>query len=303
MAYQPNYLRFTNPANRQQVVWGYWFILPAMLLYLLFVIYPFVSSFYLGLTNWNGADPEKSFVGLENYIQFLSDPLFWLSLRHNLIWMGFVTIVEITIGLLLAVLLWDQPRGFLFFRTVFFMPQILGESILGVIWRLIYQPRRGVLYELGEIFDVSWLKFSPLASTEGALWAVMIASIWGSIGFFFVIFLAGLQNVDKELVEAAQIDGANGLQRMIHVVIPQLSNVINLVTVLALIGGLKQFSIVWSMTQGGPASGTEMIATYAYRNFSVLSNVGYSTALTMVMAFLALIITVVFIRLRERRDA
>lgn len=291
-----------DAARTQRYLSGYLFVLPALLLYGLFTVYPFLSSFYLSLTSWNGADPHKAFTGFANYARLFADSLFWLSLRHNLLWMLTVSAGSISIGLLLAMLLWKRPRGFGFFRAVFFLPQILGDAILAVIWRLVYQPRRGVLYELGELFDLSWLSYSPLASTKAALWAVMIACIWGSIGFFFVIFLAGLQNVDKDLLDAAQVDGANPLQRFIHVVIPQLSHVITLVTVLALIGGIKQFGIVWAMTEGGPANSTEMIATYAYRNFSALSQVGYSAALTMFMALFALVITVVFIRLREGKE-
>ncbi len=281
---------------------GYLFVLPALVLYLIFVAYPFASSFYLSLTDWNGADPVKNFVGLANYARILRDDVFWLSLQHNAIWMTVGTAVPIALGLFLAILIWSRPRGFIAFRTIYFLPQVLGAGILGVMWKLVYQPRRGILHQLGTSLDWDFLKLSPLADFHLALWAVLVAEIWASTGFFFVIMLAGLQNVDMDLIDAATVDGANAWQRFRHVVIPQLSHVITMVTVLALIGGLKVFGIIWAMTQGGPANGTEVIATYAYEWFSALGQVSYSAALTMVMAALALIITVVFIRVRERGE-
>lgn len=279
---------------------GYLFVLPGLAIYLLFVVYPFVSSIYLSLTDWNGADAERPFVGLANYIRLLQDDLFWLSLRHNLMWMVVGAAVPIALGLFLALLVWKRPFGFTIFRTVYFLPQVLGAGILGVMWKLVYQPRRGILHQIGEAAGIEALQFSPLADVDQALWAVLIAAIWASIGFFFVIMLAGLQNVDTDLLDAATVDGANNWQRFQHVIIPQLSHVITMVTVLAFIGGLKIFGIIWAMTQGGPANGTEVIATYAYVHFSQLSEVGYSAALTTVMAALALIITLIFMRLRER---
>lgn len=281
---------------------GYLFILPALLLYLVFIIYPFINSFYLSLTRWNGAAPVKEFVGLQNYITLIQDKLFWLSLSHNFVWMTVGTFVPIAIGLFLAVLLWSRPHGFLVFRTVYFLPQILGDGILGIMWVLIYQPRRGILYQIGQAMGWEAFRLSPLADYHLALWAVLIAGIWASIGFFFVIMLAGLQNVDMDLIDAARVDGANAWQRFWYVVIPQLSHVLTMVTVLALIGGLRVFGIVWTITQGGPANGTEVIATYAYTRFTLQSQVGYAAALTMVMALLALLTTVLFIRLRERNE-
>jgi ABC-type sugar transport system permease subunit len=130
----------------------------------------------------------------------------------------------------------------------------------------------------------------------------MIAAVWGAIGFFFVILLAGLQNVDMDLMDAALVDGANSWQRFWNVVIPQLSHVLTMVTSLALIGGIKTFGLIWAITQGGPGNATEMIATYAYTEFSRHNEVGYSCALTMLMAAIAFGFTIIFIRLRERGE-
>jgi ABC-type sugar transport system permease subunit len=271
-------------------------------MYLLFYLYPFANSFFLSLTNWNGADPVKEYVGLANYGAMLKDKVFWESLSHNLVWMAGMSTIPIFIGLVLAVLLWKRPPGFTLFRTFYFMPQVLGASVIGIIWKWIYMSRKGILAQLGDRTGLEFLKHGWLGDTNTALPAVLLANIWAGIGFFFVIMLAGLQNVDKDLIDAAQVDGANAIQRFRHIVIPQLSNVITMVTVLALIGGLNVFDIVWSMTEGGPANATELIGTYTYTKAFLENNVGYASALTMVMTLLALVTTVVFIRLRESRE-
>lgn len=282
---------------------GYLFVLPTVILYVTFVLYPFLFSLYYSLTKWDGAQPVKEFVGLANYARLLQDRLVWLSLSHNVAWMIGMAFIPVGFGLFLAVLLWDRPPGFLLFRTFYFMPQILGAAVVGIIWRIIYQPRRGVLYQIGDILNWDLLKHSPLASTNTALPAVLVANIWAGIGFFFVIMLAGLQNVNMDLIDAAKVDGANAWQRFWNVVVPQLSHVITMVMVLALIAGLNVFDIIWAMTGGGPANATEVIGTYTYKKFVMESQVGYAAALTMLMTFLALITTVAFIRLRERGEA
>jgi len=282
---------------------GYLFISPALVLFALFVVYPFVQSMYLSLTEWNGADPQKTFVGLRNYWELAQDELLWLSLSHNLVWMVLGPVGAVGGGMALALLLWSRPRGFWFFRTVFFVPQVLGPAVIGIIWLLIYQAPRGGLYLLGRALGIDFLRRSLLGNLETALFAVLIASIWGAVGYFFVILLAGLQNVDPDLIDAATVDGANGPQRFRHVIVPQLSNVLTMVLVLALIGALNVFDIIWAMTQGGPANSTEVISTYTYTEAFLENNIGYASALTMVMTAIALLTSWIFIRVREGRDA
>ncbi|MEM6431154.1 MAG: sugar ABC transporter permease, partial [Deinococcota bacterium] len=192
---------------------AYIFIAPTILLYVVFVLYPFGRTIYLSLTDWNGFSPEFSFIGLNNYSRLFQDRLFWSALSHNLIWIVLGSIGAIGTALFLALLIYGQPRGWHFFRTVFFLPQVLGPAIVGIIWSLIYAPRRGLLYRLGERLNLGWLQHGFLGDTRTALYAVLVASIWVSIGFFFVIFLAGLQNIDISLLDAAKVDGANGIQR------------------------------------------------------------------------------------------
>lgn len=281
---------------------GIFFVLPALLLYAVFMIYPFLRSIYFSFTDWNGVRPEKNWIGLENYREMLTDPLLWLSLQHNVIWVIVGTISPLVLGLLLAVLLWRRPPGFTLFRTVIFMPQVLSAVVVGIIWSWIYNPMFGNLNKLLDAIGLEDVSRGWLGDPNVALYAVLVAAIWSTVGFVFVVFLAGLQNVSRDLLEAATIDGANSWQRFKDVTIPQLGNVINVVTALLLIGGFNVFDIVFVMTGGGPANATEVIATLTYKEAFTQNRVGYASTLSLVMTVISLVASVAFIRLRERGE-
>jgi ABC-type sugar transport system permease subunit len=279
---------------------GYLFVLPAFVLYAIFMIYPFFQSIYLSFTDWNGATVTKNFIGWDNYRELFDDSLLWKSLWHNLIWVVIGTIAPLAIGFLLAVLLWSRPKGFTLFRTVFFLPQVLSTVVIGLVWGWIYNPLFGILNKgLDSVGLDAWSR-GWLGDPTWALYSVLFAAIWATIGFVFVIFLAGLQNVSRDLIEAATLDGANGWRRFWDVTVPQMANVVTVVAALLLIGGFSVFDIIFVMTGGGPAQATEVIATYAYSEAFTQNNVGYASTLTLVMTVITLIASVIFIRLRER---
>jgi ABC-type sugar transport system permease subunit len=279
------------------------FVLPALLLYAAFMIYPFLQSIYFSFTDWNGVRPTKNWIGLDNYRELIGDPLLWLSLRHNVIWVVIGTIAPLVIGLLLAMLLWSRPPGFTLFRTIIFMPQVLSAVVIGIIWNWIYNPMFGNLNKLLDAIGLEEVSRGWLGDPDFALYAVLVAAIWATIGFVFVIFLAGLQNVSKDLLEAATVDGANAWQRFWDVTVPQLSNVINVVTAILLIGGFNVFDVIFVMTGGGPANATEVIATYTYKEAFTQNRIGYASTLSLVMTVISLVVSVSFIRLRERQEA
>ncbi|MDP9356143.1 MAG: sugar ABC transporter permease [Chloroflexota bacterium] len=282
---------------------GYLFLLPSFVLYAVFMIYPFIQSIYLSFTDWNGATAVKNFVGLDNYRRLFNDGLLWTALRHNIIWVVIGTIAPMVIGLLLAVLLGNRPRGFTLFRTVYFMPQVLSPVVIALVWGWIYNPVFGILNKGLDAVGLESLSRGWLGDPTFALYAVLAAAIWAETGFVFVIFLAGLQNVSRDLLEAAMIDGANAWQRFWNVTVPQLANVINVVTALLLIGGFSVFDIIFVMTQGGPANATEVIATYTYKEAFTQNRVGYAATLSLVITAISLIASIVFIRLRERGES
>jgi ABC-type sugar transport system permease subunit len=183
------------------------------------------------------------------------------------------------------------------------MPQVLSPVIIAIVWGWIYNPIFGILNRLLDAVGLDQLSRGWLGDPQTALYAVLAAAIWAEIGFVFVIFLAGLQNVSRDLLDAATIDGANAWQRFWHVTVPQLANVVTVVTALLLIGGFNVFDIVFVMTGGGPANATELIATYTYKEAFTQNRIGYGASLSLVMTAFSLIASVTFIWFRERREA
>ncbi len=281
---------------------GYAFVLPALLLYGFFFIYPFAVSIYYSLTSWDGAQPIKEFIGLSNYRALLSDSLLWESLYHNLIWVVLGTAAPIAIGLLLGVLLWSGARGTTLFRTIYFLPFILSQVVVAIIWNWIYHPLWGPLNISLRAVGLDSAARGWLGDPSWALLAVIIVAVWSYFGFTFVVIIAGLQDVSKELVEAATLDGANPWQRFVHVIVPQLRYVLTMITAITLIGGFNVFDIIFVMTQGGPGTATQVIGTYTYRKAFQEGDIGYGAALSMIMTIITLIASYLFIRLRERGE-
>lgn len=282
---------------------GYLFVAPALALYVVFMIYPFIQSIYYAFTDWDGAQSTKNFVGFDNFKTLWGDDVLWNSLWHTLIWVVIGTIGPIIVGLLLAMLLWRRPKGFTVFRTVYFMPQVLSSVVIAIVWGWIYNPLFGILNQgLDRVGLESWSR-GWLGDPDFALYAVLVAAMWAETGFVFVVFLAGLQNVSKDLLEAATLDGANAWRRFRDVTVPQLANVVTVVTALLLIGGFSVFDIVFAMTGGGPNRATEVIATYTYSEAFTQNRIGYASTLSLVITTISLVASMIYIRLRERGEA
>jgi len=282
---------------------SYAFILPALLLYSLFVLYPFVTNIYYSMTDWDGAQAIKTFTGIDNYSRLLKDPLMWLSLGHNIIWIAFGTLTPVVVGLVLATLVSSGVHGMVVFRTVYFMPVVMAQVVVAIIWSWIYHPLFGPINTVLHAIGLGNIARGWLGDLDWALYALMIAALWAYFGFCFVILLAALQGIDLTVHDAAKIDGANTWQRFIYVTVPQLAPVLTMLTAYTLIGGFNVFDIVFIMTRGGPANATEVLATYTYQMAFKQSQVGYGAALTMVTTVLSLIASYLFITLRERNDA
>lgn len=281
---------------------GYLFVLPAFALYAMFMIYPFIQSINLSFTSWNGADPVKQWIGLANYRELIHDHLLWTSLKHNLIWVVIGTLSPMVIGLFLAVLLWRRPRGFTLFRTAYFLPQVLSSVVIAIVWGWIYNPIFGLLNKSLTRVGLHSIARGWLGDPKLALYAVLVAAIWAETGFVFVVFLAGLQNVSRDLLEAATLDGANSWRRFWDVTVPQLANVITVVGALLLIGGFNVFDVIFVMTSGGPNHATEVIASYTYDEAFTQNRVGYAATLSLVITAISLVASFVFIRIRERAE-
>ena len=287
--------------RRQQARYAVLFIVPGLLVYLAFMIYPFLNTIYLSFTNWDGITANKDWVGLSNYVRIFGEEAALKAFINNVIWVILGTISPVVLGLFEALLVWSGVRGSIVFRTLYFLPFVLPLVVVGIVWQWIYHPLFGIVNTVLDGIGLESLSRGWLADPHTALYAVLIAAIWGQTGFCFLILHASLQNVDMSTVEAAMIDGANWFQRAWNIVIPQIAPQITMVTAVTLIGGFSVFDIIYVMTGGGPGNATQVLATYTVKTAFEQNLAGYGSALAMLMTLLSLVSAIVFVRLRERQ--
>lgn len=292
---------YVPPLHRQQLYYAIAFISPALGLYFAFMLYPFLTTIYLSLTDWNGATTNSNFVGLANYARMFSDGAVLQAFWNNVVWVVIGTVSPVLIGLFLSLILWSGARGSLFFRTVYFLPFVLPLVVVAVVWQWIYHPLFGPLNKFLDSVGLQGVSQGWLGEPGTALYAVLISAIPGAVGFIVVVLFAALQSVDMSQVEASMIDGANWFQRAWHIVIPQVAPVITMVTSITLIGGFAVFDNVFVMTGGGPGHASEVLATYTYSSAFQQNQAGYGSALAMLITALSLIAAVIFVRVRERQ--
>ena len=274
------------------------FIAPNFLLLGIFTYWPMLYQIYLSLTRWDMLAPKKTFVGLDNYTNMFGGQEFWGVLFKTFYFMGAVVAGSVVLGLGVAILLNQRLRGRNFVRSVTFAPVILSGAAVGLVWAYIFDPNYGLLRTLLEFVGVS----SPdwLADTRFAMPAIIIVYLWKSLGFAVVIYLAGLQNISKDLYEAARVDGANSWVRFRHVTLPQLSPVTFFVVLTTIINSFQAFDIIAVMTGGGPADATTTLIWYIYQEGFIAFRAGVAAAAAIIMFLLLLVITVLQVRYAQR---
>jgi raffinose/stachyose/melibiose transport system permease protein len=279
---------------------GLLFVTPLVVMIAVFMLFPLANAFYYALTDFNGIDPSPPWVGLGNFSELLQDEDVYAALKNNVIWIVIGTIAPLVLGLGMALMVWNARNGSVFYRTVFFLPFILPQVAVGVVWGWIYEPTRGWMNKVLETVGLESLTRGWLGDPQTALYAVLATAIWTSVGFVFVIFLSALRRVDLDLVDASMLDGANSLQRLRYVILPQIMPVFIMVTTITLLGGFRVFDIVFVMTGGGPAGATDVLGTYAYSQAFELNRISYGTALALVITVIAIPFAAALNRLQRR---
>lgn len=275
-------------------MWRVAFLTIPLFLYIVIVVGPLLYSFFFSLTDWNGFSFDFNFIGLDNFGKIFSDPLFGNAIKNTVLWMIAALTLPTFGGLGLALVLQENLRGAKIYKSLFYLPICLSLAVVGQIWIWIYQPRWGLL-NLGLEFVGQSTK-AWLASPDTALLSVIIAWAWQQTGLAMVIFLAGLTSVPKELIEAAQIDGANYRQSLHHVIIPLLRPATVVVIALAVINSLKSFDIVYIMTGGGPFHSSDTLAMFMYNESFKKYFMGYGSAISVVLFMIAVVIIAFYFR-------
>lgn len=279
------------------------FLGPALLFFGLFVAYPMVKAFQLSFLDWDGLSEGSTFVGLSNYVYiFTKDPVFWRAVTNTLIWVILSLIIPTSLGLALALAMNQELAGRNGFRTIFYLPAVLAPIAVATMWRWIYNPNFGVVNYVLKTIGLEGLVQAWLGNPSIALFSIFIASTWVVTGLDMVLFLAGLQNVPKELTEAATVDGAGRLQVFRNVTIPALQPTLVVVIALTIINSLKVFDLVVGMTGGGPAQSTQVLALWSYTQSFGNHNFGEGNAIAMVLFAITLLIIVPYILWTQRQE-
>lgn len=283
---------------RRDAMYGYLFIAPQLLGFVLLVLGPLVAVVVFSTQERNLLTGEVNNIGLGNFEFMLNeDPFFTKVLRNSLVFSGGLVPFNLILALVLALLLTQRVPGIVFFRMLFFAPVITSTVAWAVVWRFLLQGEAGInsFLQLGGISGPNWLR-----ETDWAMFSVIFTQVIKNVGLNTLIFMAALQNIPRDFNDAASVDGANLFQRVRHITVPMLSPTIMLVLLITLIGSLKVFDLIMLLTNGGPANSTNVLVFYIYfRAFKVFQT-GYASSLALVLFVLALVITVVQWMLRRR---
>ncbi|MBB6351002.1 carbohydrate ABC transporter permease [Nonomuraea muscovyensis] len=292
--------RRPDPRRRRIRVTVTLFVLPALVLFLLLVVAPIVVAFYASAFKWNGfGGLPTNFVGLDNFTRLLGSDLFHQDLRNLVLLIAFSLVVQLPFSLAVAMLLNQRIRGRAVYRLVFFAPYVLSEVITGVLFSLILSPGSGLANHL---LGFVGLESSWLSDPDTVMYSLFLVMTWKYFGFHMMIYLAGRQGIPNELIEAAQIDGGTSWKVFRHVTLPLLGPTIRISVFLSVIYTIQLFDLVWILTEGGPSHASETMAVTMMEFGFGRNQVGYASAISVVMFVLSFIFALFYQRFVMRRD-
>jgi multiple sugar transport system permease protein len=265
---------------------SYLFLLPAALIVSVALFYPIYSGLRLSLFDWNLREFTKApvFVGLQNFKELLGDANFRISVRVTLVFTASVVCAEMLLGTLFALLLEQRLAGLRFFRTLFVLPIMIAPVVVGIVWKFMYNTSYGAINYLVGLVGIKPIEW--LADPSIALVAVIISDIWQWTPFVFLLVLAGLQGIPKELTEASVVDGASYLQNLIHIKLPAIAQVLGVTAILRLIDAFRSLEAIYNLTYGGPGVSTEVLSLHLYKTAFADSRLGLSSAIAVVLMIL-----------------
>lgn len=290
-----------NKSIGQQQFTPYLFLLPALLLLSLTVFYPALQAFFLSFTRYEyDITQPPLWIGLENFQRLLSDPVFWKTLKNTVLYLVGVVPILVTVPLGLAILVNRALPGIRWFRAAYYVPVVISMVVAGIAWRWLYA-ETGLFNQVLRALHLSKEGIPWLTSPKFALFSVMLVTIWKGLGYYMVIYLAGLQSIPQDLYEAAAIDGSVGWRKHWDITVPLMKPYLFLVAVISAISATKVFEEVYIMTQGGPRSSSKTLVYYVYE--SAFQNLEISYACTIGLAMFLLILTLSILRLALDRNS
>ena len=281
-----NTLRVKKPRD-----WYYWiFMTPALVLFSLFIVAPTVGSVYYSFTNWDGISPRMNLIGLQNYIEIFTSARFGNALKNTIILTMFVSVLENVFALALALLVDKVIKAKNFFRSIFYIPVLVSGIVSGFIWKVMYNYNFGVINSMLRGMGLENLTQDWLGDTRFTLIAIGTVLVWKGVGYYMIIYLASLQSISSDVLEAAMIDGAGPWQKFTKITMPLISGAFTVNFTLSLINGLKIFDQINVMTDGGPGFTSETLVYLLYKVGFNEGRQGFGTAVGIVLLFLILIL-------------
>ena len=286
--------------KKKRINWAQFLSLPALILFGVFFVYPLLKGIGMSMTNWDGMG-EAKFVGLKNFVDFFSDERAMHDIKTTLIFAIGSAVLLNLVGLGYALLMNSKFRGKSIARVIIYLPAIISPLIMGYIWYFLLQPGRGFLYHAFSQLGLPDPIGNWMSSYPSALAVLVLVNVWQFAGMTMIIYLAGLQSISSDVLEAALIDGASPWQRFAHVTLPLLMPAIRINVVTNIIGSLSVFDVIMSLTEGGPGYSTESLSIYIMR-MCYGSRTGYSTAVAMILFLIILIPVLISMRLTRAKD-
>jgi len=278
------------------------FMLPAFIVYSLFVMVPMLGSFYFSFTDWNGLNARYHFVGINNYISLIHDAEVWIALKNTIVFAVLVTLIQNVLSLLLAILVDGSSWVKRFLRVVYLIPALLSALAIGYIWSYLYNPVLGVInMALQNIGLGDWAQ-DWLGDPKWSMYSVVFTNIWQWMGLSMIIYLAGLQAIPGDLYEAADIDGVSNWKRFSKITFPLIAPAFTVNILISIVGSFKVFDIIYVMTKGGPGTATESLAILLYKKAFNFNEMGYGTAIAIVMFLIILFISIFQLRILRSRE-
>lgn len=271
-------------------------VVPALAIYIWLVLVPTANAFRYSFSEWSGFG-ERTWIGVRNFTALFADRFFLLSFRNTVLYVAVGTFFLVLMGLTLALLLERTRIGRGVFRTAFFFPAVISAAAVGVMWRMIYNPRVGVLNDLLARLGLEVLQRNWMGDASTVLWAVLVPVVWQYAGLYMMIYFAGLQGVPTSLYEASNIDGATGFQKLLHIKLPLLREVTLICLVLASTGLLRTFDHIWVITQGGPNYASSVLSIYMWKEAFEVFRAGRAMAVAVLMFLISIGMTLGFRRL------
>jgi len=276
------------------------FLPPALFLFTLFVALPMGEAAWYSFYNWNGYGAPETFVGFKNYELVFHESAFRTALINNLLIIVVSLAIQLPLALFAAILLADRIRGAVTLRMIFFLPYILAEVAAGLIWRFVYDGDYGLLAKLAT--TLGFAAPHVLADRDLAIYAVLVVIVWKYFGFHMMLYIAGLQQIDPNLYEAAHIDGATGRQMLWRVTFPLLGPTIRLSVFFTVLGSLQLFDLIMPLTKGGPADSTQTMVTYLYSFGVTRMRIGFGSAVGVVLFVICVAFAFGYNRIKSRHD-